>query len=269
MIDKAFTIEMFRFSLVPVAVLFILTQSTEAAQREYTITASITDGYWDGTNAPQYVRIKGTQGVTEELQCVADFSRIGEDAECTVKSSRNIGDIKCIIWRTSSSNGWAFDKLKLKSGAFEKLNMGYTELDNSETKEFCFSGEDDEGCEKASAVCRPVQWLLIHLPDYHFAGTHGNIWMTLRQGPVTCTTEEIWKSPDIINKEYKKKPVGCSAIFNKNKKIDIWVYSDARNDIYIDKMGVQIGDTWHYWKSEDSPYVEIDSDKNNGWYTTD
>jgi hypothetical protein len=65
------------------------------------------------------VRIKGTQGVTEELQCVADFSRIGEDAECTVKSSRNIGDIKCIIWRTSSSNGWAFDKV---------INLNYHDL---------------------------------------------------------------------------------------------------------------------------------------------
>jgi hypothetical protein len=61
--------------------------------------------------APQYVKIKGTQDWTDMEYCDADFTKIGQDVECKVKSSRNIGDPDCILWRTTSGDGWAFNKV--------------------------------------------------------------------------------------------------------------------------------------------------------------
>ena len=57
------------------------------------------------------MKIRGTQGETEEQQCVADFTKIGTDVTCKVNSMKNIGDIVCIVWRTTTADGWSFDKV--------------------------------------------------------------------------------------------------------------------------------------------------------------
>ena len=79
---------------------------------EYKITVSIYGGSsHDGTKGAQFVKIKGTEGETEELQCKADFSVPGQDVECTVSSSKNIGTYRCLIWRTTTTDGWGFTKV--------------------------------------------------------------------------------------------------------------------------------------------------------------
>jgi hypothetical protein len=82
-----------------------------SATTEYMITVSITDGRYDGTTGSQFVKIKGTEGETGELECVADFNVIGQDVECKVKSSKNIGEFECIDWRTTTNDGWDFDQV--------------------------------------------------------------------------------------------------------------------------------------------------------------
>jgi hypothetical protein len=57
------------------------------------------------------VKIRGTKGETEEHHCVADFTQYGHDVTCKVNDIKNVGDIECIIWRTTTTNGWAFDKV--------------------------------------------------------------------------------------------------------------------------------------------------------------
>jgi hypothetical protein len=72
---------------------------------------SITGGTLGGTKGAQFVKIRGTQGETEERPCVADFTKIGTDVTCIVNDMENIGDIVCIVWRTTSTDGWGFDKV--------------------------------------------------------------------------------------------------------------------------------------------------------------
>ena len=60
------------------------------------------------------MKIKGTEGETEEMPCEANFDVTGEDVECTVSSSQNIGTYKCIVWRTTTGDGWNFDQVSLK-----------------------------------------------------------------------------------------------------------------------------------------------------------
>jgi hypothetical protein len=96
----------------PIAILgFYFSKLTIAATTKYTITVSITGGRYDGTAGSQFVKIKGTEGETEELECAADFDVIGQDVECEVESSKNIGEFKCIDWRTTTGDGWGFDKV--------------------------------------------------------------------------------------------------------------------------------------------------------------
>ena len=78
----------------------------------YKITISITAGSYDGTSAAQFVKIKGTEGETEELACEANFDLIGQDVQCAVSSSQNIGIYRCIIWRTTTTDGWTFRQVK-------------------------------------------------------------------------------------------------------------------------------------------------------------
>ena len=70
------------------------------------------DSTWDGTKGQQFVKIQGTTGTTEELECDANFNVISQDVECKVSSSAHIGNLSCIIWRTSTSDGWAFTKVR-------------------------------------------------------------------------------------------------------------------------------------------------------------
>ena len=84
-----------------------------SATKEYTITVSITGGDYDGTVGSQFVKIKGAEGETGELECAADFDVIGQDVECKVESGKNIGEFECIVWRTTTGDGWSFDKVNL------------------------------------------------------------------------------------------------------------------------------------------------------------
>ena len=69
------------------------------------------DETYDGTAGAQYVTINGTKGETEELQCVADFNVIDQDVECTVSSNKIIGEYRCLIWKTTTNDGWVFKKV--------------------------------------------------------------------------------------------------------------------------------------------------------------
>ena len=72
---------------------------------------SIKPGTYDGTAGAQYVKIRGTKGDTEELHCVANFNQIGQDVECTVTSRQIIGTYRCIVWRTTTTDGWGFNQV--------------------------------------------------------------------------------------------------------------------------------------------------------------
>ena len=83
---------------------------------EYTITVSIKAGSIHyGTAADQFVKIKGSEGLTEELHCDADFDVNGQDVQCTVASSKYIGDVRCIVWRTTTTDGWDLVKVNFKT----------------------------------------------------------------------------------------------------------------------------------------------------------
>jgi hypothetical protein len=78
----------------------------------YEITVSKTSAL-GGTDAPQYVKIRGTKGETEEQLCDADFKTILADVTCIVRSSRDIGDYRCIVWRTTTEDGWGFSQVMI------------------------------------------------------------------------------------------------------------------------------------------------------------
>lgn len=117
-------------------------------------------------------------------------------------------------------------------------------------------------------VCKPVTQVHIHLPDYYHAGTTAYLWMYIRQGSINCKTNKpTWDAPDAGDGYYYREPNGCAATFDVRKKVDIWLYSDSNNDVYVNKMGVKVGDTWKTWYSSGA-YVYIDHDQNNGYWTT-
>ena len=121
------------------------------------------------------------------------------------------------------------------------------------------------------AVCKPVTMVFITLPTNWHAGTTAYLWMGIRQGTIKCSTvKKTWDAPDegdddpVTYKKYGNK--GCTNTFDYTKKIDVYLYSDSSNDVYIKNMGAKIGSTEKTWYS--SSYVAIDEDENNGWYTT-
>ena len=80
---------------------------------EYTMTIAIGNYHaHSGSTNPQYVRITGTLGETEEKRCDADFTRRGEEVTCTVNSEVYIGSYRCVRWRTSGDDGWNLDKVR-------------------------------------------------------------------------------------------------------------------------------------------------------------
>ena len=89
----------------------------------YRITISIHGGSNSGTAAAQFVRIKGTDGETEEMPCLANFNMIGQDVTCTVSSSQNIGTYRCIIWRTTTTDGWNFEQVIGLDERYDHFNL--------------------------------------------------------------------------------------------------------------------------------------------------
>jgi len=119
--------------------------SLEICRGEYTISVKIrNNGEHDGTTNNQYVRIKGTKGTTTELQCSADFDSPGSTASCTVSSFEDIGQYRCVIWRTTGTDGWVFTELGMSIDGVAQTtyqNVNGIELDDYETKTFCIQGE--------------------------------------------------------------------------------------------------------------------------------
>ena len=68
-------------------------------------------GSYDKTTAAQFVKIKGALGETAEKQCKASFDVINQDVTCSIESEVDIGEYRCIIWRTTGTDGWAFTKV--------------------------------------------------------------------------------------------------------------------------------------------------------------
>jgi hypothetical protein len=92
--------------------------------------------------------------------------------------------------------------------------------------------------------------------------------MYVKQGSINCeTANPTWSGPDSGSKYYYRDPTGCTTTFDTRKQVKMWIYSSGSNDVYIDEMGVRVGDTWKSWYSSGS-YVQIDHDENNGYYTS-
>ena len=72
---------------------------------EYTITYTIASNSNARTGNDQYVKIKGTNGQTEENMCDADFNVFNKDVVCSFKSEVNIGYYTCVALRTGGSDG--------------------------------------------------------------------------------------------------------------------------------------------------------------------
>jgi len=126
--------------------------------------------------------------------------------------------------------------------------------------------EDEE--TRFREVCKPVTKVFIDLPDYYHAGTTADLWMGVRQGSIQCkTTRPTWDAPDSGPGRYWRNGYGCSNTFDSTKKVDIYLYSDSSNDVYVTKMGARIGAVDKTWYSSGS-YTAIDEDEKNGWYTT-
>jgi hypothetical protein len=80
---------------------------------KYQITVKIADKTTAGTADPQFVKIKGTKGSTDELKCNADFNVNNKDVTCTVESTADIGHYDCISWRTGGNDEWNFSEVIL------------------------------------------------------------------------------------------------------------------------------------------------------------
>ena len=121
-------------------------------------------------------------------------------------------------------------------------------------------------------VCNQVTGVFITLYNSYHAGTTADLWMSIRQGSIECTTHRpTWDAPDEGDDQvthWRWGQQGCANTFDNTKKIDVFLNSDSSNDVYVTKMGVRLGaiyiKTWHTSGS----YTFIDSDENNGWYTT-
>ena len=64
------------------------------------------------TNDDQYVTIRGTLADTEEALCDADFSKAEGEKICTLTSNVNIGDFRCIRWRTGGDDGFRINTVE-------------------------------------------------------------------------------------------------------------------------------------------------------------
>ena len=122
-------------------------------------------------------------------------------------------------------------------------------------------------------VCANVTAVYINLPDTYHAGTTADLWMGIRQGDIYCSTSRpTWDAPDSGPGTYwRGGRRGCTKTFDYTKKVEIYLFSDSDNDVYIRYMGAQIGMVDHTWttRNKGDGYTAIDSDENNGWYTTD
>ncbi|KAL5269461.1 hypothetical protein ACHWQZ_G003071 [Mnemiopsis leidyi] len=119
--------------------------------------------------------------------------------------------------------------------------------------------------------CKHVTGVFILLPDKYWAPATGNLWMGIRQGGIECTTSNpTWRSPSDENKIYVEYgDNGCRKSFDWTKPIEIHLYSDSSNDVYISRMGALIGGHEKAWYSRSGEgYAVIDKSTNVGWQPT-
>ena len=63
------------------------------------------------STSDQYIKIKGSEGETEEIQCLADFNVINQDVVCTFTSDVSVGEYKCLSLRTGGFDGLDISKV--------------------------------------------------------------------------------------------------------------------------------------------------------------
>ena len=78
---------------------------------EYQLAVTVGTGSYDGTVTAQYVVILGTRGQTGEQQCVGSFNA-GTTVTCSVSSKVDIGEYRCVIWRTTGNDGWTITQVQ-------------------------------------------------------------------------------------------------------------------------------------------------------------
>ena len=69
------------------------------------------DGSYGRTRDSQFVKIKGSNGETEQYRCNANFDVLNQDVLCVFQSPVNIGDYRCISLRTGGTDGIYFIKV--------------------------------------------------------------------------------------------------------------------------------------------------------------
>jgi len=138
-----------------------------------------------------------------------------------------------------------------------------------DSKKSCMSENLSETDTRFKKVCSQIDIMFIYLPDYYHAGTTADLRLGIRQGSIFCKTKDpTWDAPDDGPKYHiRRGNQGCYNTFDKTKSVDLWLYSDSNNDVYISNMGVRIGGIWKDWYSP-GEYTAIDHDTNNGWHTT-
>ncbi|XP_063675247.1 plasminogen-like [Bolinopsis microptera] len=109
----------------------------------YKITYSVPDKNNAKTENPQYVKITGSAGETEERLCDSNFDVTNQDVECVFWSNIKIGEYKCVSLRTGGDNGLDFTQVKVKVDGktvhtiVTPSGEDYIELDDYATKVFC------------------------------------------------------------------------------------------------------------------------------------
>ncbi|XP_063688803.1 laminin subunit alpha-like [Bolinopsis microptera] len=124
-------------------------------------------------------------------------------------------------------------------------------------------------------VCRDVRRLWITIPDVTDAGTTAYLWMKIRQAGVTskyiqCETWALWDDPDNddLDDDIVYGPNGCNIAFDITKPLEISLQSDSSNDVYVNKIGVTIGNIRKGYYSYPKKYEVLDEDTNNIYFTT-
>ena len=82
---------------------------------EYKITVKMEDLVNSNTGDKQYVTVLGTLGETAEERCEADFNVRGVEVTCTINSAVNIGEYRCVVWRTGGDDGIYFNQVVINT----------------------------------------------------------------------------------------------------------------------------------------------------------
>ena len=78
---------------------------------EYQLAVTVGSAAYEDTADAQYVVILGTHGQTGEQQCVGSFNA-GTTVTCSVSSKVDIGEYRCVIWRTTGNDGWTITQVQ-------------------------------------------------------------------------------------------------------------------------------------------------------------